>query len=309
MSRPRNASIIPNFVSKLRLIIIKGESKLKNIDSLRSYLELDETTFQRLINETRAVLSKEKLNKLSNFCKVNPQSWYSPLIDFGKDLGFSKIDILTNLNLAHIGLDFNCRISETSEVNNMFFLLSGYFELIHISMSMDNMIAKSILCVDGVNVRHVEQHYFDNIITCRIFEDPYDYKGVCFPVRNQLIFMFESDHVEGELVTIYTHKPGFKLTKSSILYGLALGLNINSIVPYPCACRVVLRYLGSKEEVLKQYSGDNDIEKENSMRKGLTEFVEIEKFNDPIYEKIVNKIDEDKVLCMPYHVKSNYFKF
>jgi len=181
-----------------------------------------------------------------------------------------------------------------SVVYDVFDSLQGYSEVYYYSMNERGKINKALLALDRCEVRQIDEErcdYSDHIITCRILECDFDYKGVCFPTANKIVFMVETMEVRGEIVTIYTNK---QTMHNDMLYGIGLGLDTNTVAPFPCATRVVIKYIGQKDDVLKDYNNDED--KLREKYKGLFEKSDI----DPvILNYIDNKISaNDTVLTM-----------
>jgi|CZKV01.1.fsa_nt_gi transcriptional regulator with XRE-family HTH domain len=284
---------INDLSEKIDLALLREGAKIKTNQELLRRLSISKDYFSRIRSGLR-VLTEEKFVELCAVCGIERKVWFLPLFEFGLGLGFSRkqISLITHTPLP--GIDFSSRIKDRLMIENIFSQIEGLWESYYYSVSKHDVVAvrKDILSIDRVNE--------DGFMECRIFEEDLFYKGVCFPMQNQLMFMLEKELIYNEIITYCTNLPErFPPKLYGVLLCLSGGVQGVGVHTYPAAAKVAFRYIGNKAFLEPRYPGCDMKAIEDILRKEFCGYLDPVTVEDTevkqILENISNIIEKNDI--------------
>ncbi len=281
---------IPDFGNKLELLLRTGAKDIRTASELSKRLDIGPDILSRMKKGTRTV-PQHVFSKLCQIYDIDDSTWFSDLNSFGRDLGLTpqKVSIITGARIP--GIDFSSRITDKRMIGDIYEVIKGYWYSYYYSVSRlgDKLVSKDLCIIKNIND--------DGFIECEIIDNYFKYVGVCFPIKGMLYFILEKDDLFNEIIVYATNLPDRTPPK---LNGVVLCLSggVDEMSAFPCASKVVFRYIGKDEEIQNLFDiGDETAD--DYMRKNIPAYLDPEIDTEPenldVYREIDNHIPRDTV--------------
>lgn len=282
-----NRLSIPDFGSKLELLLASKRSKIRTHNQLSQLLRIGYDYLMRIKNGTRT-LSEENFVTLCDTFQLTQEQWFLDLETFGRVLSFSRMQVAQLTKSPLPGIDFSSRIRDRRIVDGVFHLIEGYWESFYFAVSHDRHCIARDLCI----MRRVNDDCF---IECEIIDHDFTYAGHCFPIKNHLYLMCEKTKIFNEIIVYVTNLPDRIPPK---LFGLILCLSggVEGTRSVPSAAKIAFRYLGKDESALREHFAiAPEVDVETYLRRTIPKVVDPCHEPDPLFAEISNAIATDAV--------------
>jgi hypothetical protein len=273
---------------KILLLLESEKGSVRSQQELICTLQIGKDLFSRLMSGTR-VLSEDKFLKLCEIFDLKREEWHVALSLFGERLGFSRHQIALISGTPIPGIDFASRIDDRDQVNATFNVIAGFWESYYYSVSK---ISELVVSRDLLIIKRVNE---DNFIECEIDDSIFRYTGWCFPTGRHLYFVLEKSKLFDEIIVYTTNRPDRMPPK---LYGIILCLSggVDETNAYPCAAKVIFRYLGSEAAVREHYGLNKKQNVVEALRKSIPGYVSpnderLDEESQQIIKDISNVVD------------------
>lgn len=269
---------ITNLAEKLKLLLRSERSAVKTEAQLLIKLGIGKDYLSRIKSGVR-VLPEEKLVELCSIFSVPQLDWFLPLKQFGEKLGFSMYDISVISGTHLPGIDLNSRDHDYQRVSNLFQIMQGFWESYYYSVSKVDVV---LVSCDLLIVQRVTPDCF---IECEIVDGLSTYTGWCFPIPNHLYFILEKKQLFNEVIVYATNLPERIPPR---LYGVILCLSggVDEHHSFPASAKVAFRYLGSENDIRKEYGLEQNINVRAFMEEKVPRYI------DPTDEAVGSEVKE-----------------
>jgi transcriptional regulator with XRE-family HTH domain len=237
---------IEDLGKKIVLLLRSDISEVKTLEEMLRRVGLKKDTWSRIRGGTR-ILTDDRFVSICECFGVPQQLFFSPLLEFGARLGFSRRQV-AEITLTPIpGIDFMSRIRDSERVRALFAILEGFWESYYYSVSREDriLVSRDVLWVKRVNE--------DDFIEVELDDTHFRYDGWCIPISGQLYFVMEKVKLLNEIIVYATNYPD---RTPPLLFGVILCTSggVKNRAAYPSAAKVAFRFIGTKESLAERYN-------------------------------------------------------
>lgn len=274
---------IDDFAAKLDLLLKSDRGDVRTTSRLVGRLGVHKDYLSRLRGGSRPV-TEEILLKLCDIFEMSQRDWFDDLDTFGSRLGFSRRQSALITKRPLPGFDFASRIQDPRLVSSIFNVVSGYWASYYYSVSRLN---RRWICRDLVVMRRLNE---DGFIECSVCDPSFRYDGLCFPIKSHLYLMLEKAHLYNEIIVYAMTLPD---RQPPSLFGIILCLSggVDESHSYPCAAKVVFRYLGKTGDLRRHYGLAESEDVEAFLVREIPKYLDPEDADaDPALKEVVGDI-------------------
>lgn len=281
---------VPDLGAKLDLLLRSGRYGIQSNAKLSEALGIGQDYLSRLRGGTR-ILTEENFLRLCKIFDLEQRVFLDDLETFGKRCGFTRREVALVTRNPLPGIDFSSRVKDERHTEELFEVIGGYWESFYFAVSKteEQSISRDLFIVRGIRD--------DGYIDCEIEDGHFRYKGWCFPIKSHLYMILEKDRLFNEIIVYATNLPDRTPPR---LFGLILCLSggVHETSSYPCAAKVIFRYIGRDDkEIRSKYGIKRSQQVEDYLVKEIPRYLnptdEIDADTRKIFQDISNSIPED----------------